>query len=462
MVHKVGNDLKYCLCCILFFYFWPEVAWCGQPDYLLEEQPHPSSAEDIKGPLSSSFPKEITKPLLFPVLKEKLQDLPPFFRDTHLNINFRTYDFDRDNSGFIDTDGSNDRRAWAVGGALNYQSGFLFDRLSLGATYYTSQKIVGPKNKEGTLLLESLQNGFDVLGQAHATFLVTDDINIKAYRQTFNLPYLNTRDSRMVPNTHEAYALSGIDVFDSVDFITGYVHKMKTRSIDEFIHMSEVAGLNGTDNGLAMTGLLYHPNDNFSIGAIDYYSFNFMNIFYAETNMLINLSDEIPLSLSAQYTNQKSVGDELDGDFNRDTGGIMASVSYRNAVLTAAGTVTSSDSDFRSPYGGPPSYLSIVIKNFFRAEEKAWLVGLSYDFRELGIPGLTAYTNYAEGYTPDTGSNASPDQNEWDVTVDYRPEFSLLEGLWFLYRHVSVDQDGPGEVDSVDNRFILNLEIPLL
>ena len=87
---------------------------------------------------------------------------------------------------------------------------------------------------------------------------------------------------------------------------------------------------------------------------------------------------------------------------------------------------------------------------------------MAYDFSFIGINGLSAYTNYAKGYTPDTGSAASPDQTEWDITIDYRPEMPILEGLWFRYRHAEVDQDGPGAIDLTDNRIILNWEIPLL
>lgn len=436
--------------------------YAAQPDYILQEEEVPSSAEEIRGPLFSGFFKKRFKGPFFPRLKELLKDQHPFLRDTQLEFHSRTYDFDRDRSGTFDPDGSNDSRALATGGSLSYRSGFLFDRLAFAATYYRSQKIVGPENKDGTLLLLDGQKSFDVLGEANALFRITDEIEMRLYRQSFNLPYLNRRYNRMVPNTHEAYALSGIDVIDDIHFIIGYVPKMKTRNRDKFIHMSEVAGFDGTDEGLSMAGFHYHPTDYFSIGAIDYYAYNFMNIFYAESNSVLHLTEQIPISLSAQYTNQKSVGDEFGGDFNRHTGGMQASVSYRNAVLTAAGTITGNDSNFVSPWGGPPSYLSIAVKDFFRAGEDAWLIGLAYDFTELGIPGLTAFTVYANGDTPDTGSIASPDQEEWDITVDYRPPHPLFEGIWFRYRRADVDQDGPGAIDSVDNRIILNWTIPLL
>ena len=447
---------------VIVLIFWSGPIISAQPDYILQEEEIPESAAEIRGPLFSGFFKEQFEGPFFPMFKEFLKDQHPFFRDTHLEFNFRTYDFDRDRNFLFDPDGSNDSRALTTGGEVSYRSGFLFDRLAFAASYYISHKLVGPLNEDGTLLLLDGQKSFDVLGEANALFRITDEIEFRAYRQSFNLPYLNRRDNRMVPNTHEAYALSGIDVLPDFHFITGYVHKMKTRARDKFIHMSEVAGFDGTDNGLGMAGFHYHPKDNFSIGAIDYYSVNFMNIIYAETNALFQLTDQIQIHLGSQYTNQKSTGDELGGDFNRHTGGIQVSASYQSAVLTIAGTITSDDGNILSPYGGPPSYLSIAVRNFFRSSEEAWLIGLSYDFTELGIPGLSAFTNYAQGYTPDTGSSASPDQSEWDFTIDYRPQHQWLKGFWLRYRYVDINEEGSGAIDQTDNRIILNWSIPLL
>jgi hypothetical protein len=236
---------------------------------------------------------------------------------------------------------------------------------------------------------------------------------------------------------------------------------MKTRNSDSFKHLSSIAGATGTNDGLFMAGARYRINKHTNFGAINFYSFNIMNIFYTEANHLIKITDNIPLKLSAQFTDQRSIGNENIGNFDTRTGGVKASISYRGAVLTAAATITDKHAGIRSPYGGRPSYLSIIVKDFDRADEDAWLMGLAYDFSYIGLDGLSAYTNYAEGITPDTGSAASPDQSEWDITIDYRPQIPILEGLWFRYRRAEIDQDGTGAIDLVDNRFILNWEIPL-
>jgi outer membrane porin, OprD family len=106
----------------------------------------------------------------------------------------------------------------------------------------------------------------------------------------------------------------------------------------------------------------------------------------------------------------------------------------------------------------------MMVKDFDRAGEDAWLVGLSYDFNHFSfLDGLSAFTNYGSGYTPGSGSQKLPDQQDWDITVDYRPTKGYLEGLWLRFRRSQVNQ-GTGFLsnDSVDYRVILNFDIQLL
>jgi len=104
-------------------------------------------------------------------------------------------------------------------------------------------------------------------------------------------------------------------------------------------------------------------------------------------------------------------------------------------------------------FSGYPVYISIIVKNFNRAGEDAWL---------LGLAGLSTFINYADGDIPDTGRNASSDQSELDFTIDYRFESGTLKGLWFRARVAFVDQEDTGAVDVDDYRFIVNYEIPIL
>ena len=80
------------------------------------------------------------------------------------------------------------------------------------------------------------------------------------------------------------------------------------------------------------------------------------------------------------------------------------------------------------------------------------------------MPGLSAFINYAEGDTPERGEAASPDQDELDITVDYRFQSQPLKGLWLRARAAFVDQDnGVNGADDIDDyRLIVNYEVPIL
>jgi hypothetical protein len=416
-----------------------------EPDYRSFEEPAPNSVLDLNGPFVP-----VPEPKERPVTR--IRNF--LWNDASLLLAPRSYYMDNQR------DDSNDREAWALGGALQYRSGSFRERFSLGATVYTSQKLHGPSDKDGTLLLKSGQNGFTVLGEAYAAAQVGDSAELRAWRQTLNLPYVNKQDNRMAPNTFAAYTLSDFS-HENYKYIAGHVTHMKKRNASSFEHISEAAGAGDTDKGLSMIGALYSPTPRINIGAINYQAWDVMNIFYAEGNAAWEIGADAALRVSGQFTDQRSTGDELVGDFETGMAGIKLDASYKHGILTLARTWVDNDATVRSPFGGYPGFASIIIQDFNRAGEDAWLIGLSYEFSRIGLDGLSAFTTYVSSDTPDNGSAASPDQQEIDFTVDYRFTGDFLEGLWIRARAAFVDQDGSGAEDIDDYRLILNYSLPL-
>ena len=159
----------------------------------------------------------------------------------------------------------------------------------------------------------------------------------------------------------------------------------------------------------------------------------------------------------------KSRRSDLLGDFSTSTWGTRIAASYRFGVATLAFTQTDDGAGIRSPYGGRPSYLSLMIRDFDRANEQAWLAGFSYHFDRLGLPDLSAFINVAKGRharDPDTLARL-PDQTEYDYTIDYRPKRGILNGLWLRLRYARVDEDGAGKVTD-EIRVIANYILPIL
>lgn len=358
-------------------------------------------------------------------------------------------------------DGRDDSQAWAAGGSLEYRSGLHRERLSLGATAYTSQKLQGPQDKDGTLLLRSGQQSFSVLGEAYLDARLTERIEARLYRQSFHLPYVNRQDNRMAPNTFEAYSIFAPDPDARLRWIAGHITKIKPRNADGFESMAQAAGARNADDGLSMLGGRYSLTRHDDIGAIHYRAWNVMDLFYLEANTAWQLGEELALRLSGQYTRQKSSGDELTGTFDTDVHGLQLGMSYRGTILSVAHTRTDRDSGIRSPWGGYPGYASVIIQDFNRAGEDAWLFGVSWNAAILGLDGLTLFANYVSGDTPESGSAASPDQQEFDLTADYHFGKGATDGLWLRARAALLQQSGDGAVDQQDFRVILNYSLPL-
>jgi outer membrane OprD family porin len=412
-------------------------------EYILDEQPIAETVEEVKGTLDQ--PEEVVEPETVTDIIEDDTDLrSPFWKNSQFIANVRSYYFDRDSDLYSDSE------AFTLGGGFHYHSGWFKDVVKVGASLFTSQRLYGPEDKDGTLLLREGQHGLTTLGELYVQVKLAKNIEFKGYRQALHLPYLNKQDSRMIPNTFEAYITTQRRA-NSI-LMAGYVDKMKQRNVIDFESMTDAAGLSGKDRGLYLVGGRYNFSENTDIGLINYFTQDYINTFYAEANHLIKT--KIPVRFALQATKQSSNGDELAGELDTYQIGGKLSFSYKNIVLTAAATSTDEDGGIQKPFGGSPSYTSVMIEDFDRAGEDAWSMRVSYHFSRFGIKGLSAYTNYTSGNTPESGEAASSDQKEWDMTIDYKPEKKKLDGLWLRLRRAKVDRDDGKDV--VDYRIILN------
>jgi len=383
------------------------------------------------------------------------EDLPPFLRDSSLVLSPRLYYFNRER------DQTNDSQAAALGGALAYRSGEWRETVSIGATLFTTQQLYAPSDEPGSGLLSQDEDGFTVLGEAFVDLRTPDETHFRLFRQSINLPYVNKNDIRMIPNTFEALQIFNVDD-PNFNWVAGHVTKIKQLDSDDFVYMSEAAGAPGSNDGTSMIGARYNFSNNADIGAINHYSWNVFNTFYAEANGAWDIGNDTAVRLSAQFTDLRTVGDELIGSFETQNFGIRAAASYKGAVFTFAYSHTDDEAGIQNPFGGYPGYISLIVRDFDRAGEDAWLLGASYDFKHIGLPGLSGFVNYASGDTPDSGIAASPDETELNFTLDFRPNGGFFDGFWLRARAAFVDEKGTGSNDLEDYRLILNYSIPLL
>lgn len=421
----------------------------AEPDYLRSEAPVEDSVLKLKDIIGRGLQPAVK------AARRAVRLLPdgldPFWQNSTLNLKPRTYYFDRRR------DNTTDSRAWAAGGALEYRSGLWQDRVSFGTTVFTTQKLYGPHDRSGSGLLKPVQEGFTVLGEAYLDIRIADENKLRLFRQSLNLPYVNKHDIRMIPNMFEALTITnGED--PRFNYIAGHVEQIKQRDSDKFIHMSEAAGAEGSKKGLSMAGARFALSDKVHVGAISHYSWDVFNTFFAEADGGWALSDRLAVRLSGQFTDQRSVGDELVGSFDTYNVGLRVAASYGGGVLTLAYSHTDNGAGIRNPYGGFPGYISIIVQDFNRAGEDAWLIGVSYDFKHASLPGFSGFVNFASG---DGRTDGGADEDEYDITVDYRPPEGFFDGLWLRTRVAHVDQHGANANDFTDYRVIVNYTVPL-
>jgi hypothetical protein len=380
------------------------------------------------------------------------------FRDTKFYGELRSFYFDSNNLN------GSENEARAFGGSAGFKTGYFRELFAVGATGYTSQRLYGPEDKDGTVLLAPGQHGYSVLGELYSEILLTERVKASVGLRGIDTPYLGRNDSRMTPNTFEGAAvlgsLGGTDGAPGWRFGAGYFNKIKERDSAEFVSMATAAGAPaGISRGVSVAGANVSLGD-LSFGAIDYYSSDIINIAYVEAKDAFALTKRLRLQLAAQYTNQRSVGENLlmGHEFSANQFGLKAELAFAGALLTTAYTGTKNGTTMQSPWSGDPGYTSVQVENFDRGGEDAWLLRAAYNLRYP--KNLSVYALYVHGSRPDARNQYA--QDEYDLNVQWKATSGKLQGLTLIARYAEVSQASPNELHTNQLRLILYYAPPWL
>lgn len=412
----------------------------------------PSSTEQGQSPLDESFAPRTHAEWVRETRRQA-------WADTKWDVQARTYYLGRDK--YDDTESE----AWALGGSAGFKTGYFREFFSFGLTGYTSQKLYGPDDKDGTLLLEPGQDGYTVLGEAYGEFLLNEQTRISLGRRGLDTPYINRNDSRMTPNTFELATVQGLyggkEGAPEWRVGGGYINKIKERNSVDFVSMSEDAGApEGFERGVYALGGNY-KNGDLSLGAINYYSDDIINIFYTEGKYAVPLSEEMKLQFALQYSDQQSVGDSLTrggADFEARQWGGKAELSWGGALFTTAYTSASGDTNMQNPWSGYPGYTSVQVEDFNRDGEDAWMLRAAYNFQT--VKGLSLYGLWVNGSDPEDPLQYQRD--EYDFNIQWTAAEGPLKGLMMRLRYAHIDQDDPAGSDLDDLRIMVYYDPPSL
>ena len=376
--------------------------------------------------------------------------------DSEVMLHFRSYYFDRLNPGDVTN------AAWAAGGWVGYRSGWIGDVLRFGAVAYTSQKLWGPLDKDGSGLLAPGQESYSVIGESYVSLKLWDQV-LTGGRFLVNQPEINATDNRMTPITYSGGNLAG--QVAGVSYMLAYLNETKPKTNENFVNFVSAAGIAGSaSEPLWLASVSGKPTQDFDWQLSSYYVPNVMQSNYADFRWRTALSADYRLQLGAQAMYQSGVGQRLLTALPTSTwsGGLKADLMHAGATATLAYQQTGSGANYQTPYSGWAGYTYMIVKSFNLADMKAWLLGGTYDFGAQGLPGLMLNANLVYGYdaiNPSTRA-AQPNWTEYDLTLDYRfsdqrwPEWA--RPFWIRGRAAYVDMRSDGNIQ--DYRIILNYE----
>jgi len=419
----------------------------------LEESTAPDSASAIASPIEQVFPEEQERKFLFPGLRRRLDSLPPFLRDSKVDVRFRTFYL------FKDRTVDQISEAWAIGGSLAYQSGWLADSFAVEVEGFTSQPLVAPDDRGATGILLPDQGGYTVLGIANGKLRYKGAV-LTGYRQYLDLPYANRNDSRMTPNTFEGVTLAKPE--GEFVFSTGYAWKIKLRDSETFESFTGALGFE-EDRGAAHLGAAWYPREDFSLGAVGAVVPDLTAGTYGELKLTHSLPYGLDGRLDAQFTVQREIGKDLLGDLLDDTFniGLRASASRGGIVGRVAFSITGSGGGINALFGSNPSYLDLMQRTFNRADEKALLLSLSYDFARIGVKNLSSILNFAAAFGGKDLGERLGNAREIDLTLDYKVEEGPLKNFWLRVRGSWLDEES-ADMKGTDVRVILRYDFPVI
>jgi len=261
------------------------------PDYLTNDREPADRATELASPFTELVPEQ-------PAGRLGAYFSEPFLRYAEFSLQPRFYYRSLQNSSGL-------QEAFASGGSLSFTTGWWRDTLQLGVTAYTTQPVVAPNGAGNTGLLRPNGDGFSVLGQAWAK-VKAGPATATLFRQALQLPFINGNDSRMIPNTFEAYQLE-VEPWEIFRLNFGYVAGMKPRTSADFEPMSQIAGAPQVDRGTSFAGLLIGSSERTYLGAISELTWDLFNCTYVQVGHTWEYSENLQIRGDLQFIDQRKV-----------------------------------------------------------------------------------------------------------------------------------------------------------
>lgn len=356
-----------------------------------------------------------------------------FLEDTTAKIESRTVYFNRDfRDGHTSSDqGASKREESAQGFILNLQSGYTEGTVGFGIDALGMlgfQLDSSPDRSNSGLLPSSGENPRGSKGQyakmgLTAKVKVSDTV-LKYGALLPDLPLLKYNDGRLLPTMFNGAMLTSREVKD-LTFMAArldkYTARDSTDSQDIRVHCKNKRyACNTTADHFDMYGIDYKINDRL----IAQYHYAELEDIYRQH--FIGLLGNQPLGdgvLKADLRVIKSADSGAERAGSIDNRALSGMLSYGISGHTFSAGWQRMNGDNSMPYldGSNPYLVNYVqVNDFAAAQERSWQLRYDYDFKAIGINGLSFLTRYVNGdHIKVPGSDQEGKEWERDSELKY-------------------------------------------
>ena len=252
-----------------------------------------------------------------------------FFNDSKLDLNLRSYYFNRDKIGEADS------VALSQALRLDFTSGYAYDIIGFDSSLFSAHKLSGDSGKGGTGLLEddgSSQRGYAKIGQAYVKLKLGDKAKLKAGRMILNTPLLNDSDSRSTPSSTQA-------VMAEADLLGANVYaiwsdRSSSKTNESFDKYTDTAG---NEYEVQVIGAGYTFENGLDINLAYAKADDVLKQSYVNVSFPYKISDKMTLKLDGYLYSGEADGSALghvDSDYDSDLFNLAAQLAYENSKLT--------------------------------------------------------------------------------------------------------------------------------
>lgn len=381
-------------------------------------------------------------------------------KDSQTTINLRNFFIDRNNTTQPDVG------SWSQALGLKFSSGYTNTPVQVGfdvtSSYALRLSNHNAERSDSILPFDPIKNeqerSYNKFG---ATLkLKYKDSELLVGELSPRTPVAFIDDSRQLVTTYAGAAFE-TKAIQNLKFSTGRITHINARNDDEFEKLSLFAPGKARieSNGLSYVGLDYNFSPKISgsywFGQLeDIYNQHYLNAAY---NTQIGDSK---IKLDARYFHNSEAGDKYYGNIDSKTFGVQANIQNGSHSFTAGVQKNSGDTNFPTFDGfAPQPFLHTwSTLGFIKPEELTYHALYSYDFKNVGLPGLRTTLRYL--YGTNIERNGLPDNKETEANfiVGYTVPEGSFKGLGIEWRYIdTTTKYGAGTTngnDFVENRII--------